>query len=98
VMIGNTSAAIREAPSFSLPAVNIGTRQKDRERAKNVIDVSYDKESIRSGIEKALFDVKFRKDIENISNPYGDGKSSKRIIELLKTVNLDGIVQKRFYE
>ena len=45
-----------------------------------------------------LFDVKFRKDIENISNPYGDGKSSKRIIELLKTVNLDGIVQKRFYE
>ena len=97
-IVGNSSSGIHESSTFGIPAVNIGTRQKDRERANNVIDVSYDKDSIRLGIEKALFDVKFRKDIENISNPYGDGKSSKRIIELLKTVNLDGIVQKRFYE
>jgi UDP-N-acetylglucosamine 2-epimerase len=78
--------------------VNIGTRQQDRERAQNVIDVGYDKKSIKAGIEKALFDIKYRKSVANIVNPYGDGKSAKRIVELLKTVNLDGIVQKRFYE
>ena len=38
-MLGNSSAGIREAPSFNLPVINIGTRQNGRLRAKNVIDV-----------------------------------------------------------
>ena len=97
-IVGNSSSGIHESSTFGIPAVNIGTRQQDRERAQNVIDVSYDKESIRAGIEQALFDVEYRKSVENITNPYGDGKSAKRIVELLKTVNLSGIIQKRFYE
>ena len=97
-IVGNSSSGIHESSTFGIPAVNIGTRQQDRERAQNVIDVGYDKESIKAGIEQALFDVEYRKSVENITNPYGDGKSAKRIVELLKTVNLSGIVQKRFYE
>jgi UDP-N-acetylglucosamine 2-epimerase (non-hydrolysing)/GDP/UDP-N,N'-diacetylbacillosamine 2-epimerase (hydrolysing) len=97
-IVGNSSSGIHESSTFGVPAVNIGTRQQDRERAPNVIDVGYEKESIKAGIEKALFDIEYRKSIANIVNPYGDGKSAKRIIELLKTVNLKGIVQKRFYE
>ncbi len=97
-IVGNSSSGIHESSTFGIPAVNIGTRQQDRERAQNVIDVGYDKKSIKAGIEKALFDIEYRKSIANIVNPYGDGKSAKRIVELLKTVNLDGIVQKRFYE
>jgi len=97
-IVGNSSSGIHESSTFGIPAVNIGTRQQGRERAKNVIDVGYDKESIMAGIEKALFDVEYRKSVENIANPYGDGKSSKRIVQLLKTVNLSGIVQKCFYE
>ena len=97
-IVGNSSSGIHESSTFGIPAVNIGTRQQDRERALNVIDVGYEKESIKAGIEKALFDIEYRKSIANIVNPYGDGKSAKRIIELLKTVNLKGIVQKRFYE
>ena len=97
-IVGNSSSGIHESSTFGIPAVNIGTRQQDRERAQNVIDVGYDKERIKAGIEQALFDVEYRKSVENITNPYGDGKSAKRIVELLKTVNLKGIVQKRFYE
>lgn len=97
-IIGNSSSGIHESSTFGIPAVNIGTRQQDRERPSNVIDVGYDKKSIKAGIEKALFDVEYRKTVENTQNPYGDGQSSKRIVNLLKTVNLSGIVQKRFYE
>ncbi len=97
-IVGNSSSGIHESSTFGIPAVNIGTRQQGRERASNVIDVGYDKESIKSGIKKALFDADYRKNVKKISNPYGDGKSAKRIVELLKTVNLEGIVQKRFYE
>jgi len=97
-IVGNSSSGIHESPTFGIPAVNIGSRQQGRERASNVIDVSYEKESIKAGIEKALFDVEYRESVNNISNPYGDGKSAKKIVELLKTVNLQGIVQKIFYE
>ena len=97
-IVGNSSSGIHESPTFGIPAVNIGSRQQGRERASNVIDVSYDKESIKAGIEKALFDVEYREGVNNISNPYGNGKSAKRIVELLKTVNFQGIVQKVFYE
>jgi UDP-N-acetylglucosamine 2-epimerase (non-hydrolysing)/GDP/UDP-N,N'-diacetylbacillosamine 2-epimerase (hydrolysing) len=97
-IVGNSSSGIHESSTFGIPAVNIGTRQQGRERAQNVIDVGYDKKSIKAGIQQALFDVEYRKSVQNIINPYGDGKSAKRIVELLKTVKLSGLVQKRFYE
>ena len=58
VMVGNSSAAIREAPSFNLPAVNIGTRQ-GRFRAENAIDVQ--SIAIEKAIKKSLFDQNFIK-------------------------------------
>ena len=97
-IVGNSSSGIHESSTFGIPAVNIGTRQQDRERAKNVIDVSYEKESIKAGIKKALFDLNYRECVRNIANPYGDGQSSKRIVKILKTIDLKGIVQKRFCE
>ena len=63
-IVGNSSSGIHESSTFGIPAVNIGTRQQDRERAKNVIDVNYEKKAIRSGIEKALFDLEYRKKCE----------------------------------
>ena len=59
VMVGNSSAAIREAPSFFLPAVNIGTRQQGRLRAANGIDVVHNEKQITKAIKKALFDKDF---------------------------------------
>jgi len=96
VMVGNSSSGIIEAPSFHLPVVNIGTRQQGRERAENVIDVDYDKKKIKKAIEKALFDEKFRKKVKKCKNPYGDGKASERIAEVLSTIKIDRkLIQKR---
>ena len=88
VMIGNTSAAIREAPSFLLPAINIGTRQNNRLRAGNVIDCEHNKQEIFKALNKALYDKNFLKKLSKIKNPYGDGNSSKKIVEELLKLNL----------
>lgn len=98
VLIGNSSSGIHEAPSFKVPVVNIGTRQRDRERSRNVIDVGYDHEEIIRAVKKALYNKRFIKSLQNITNPYGDGKSTGKIIKILKKLSLDDILQKRFYE
>ncbi len=95
-MIGNSSSAIIEAPSFFLPAINIGTRQMGRERGNNVIDVSCNRHEIRSAIQKALYDNEFRKIMRSSKNPYGDGRSSKKIVDILAKIEIDkNMIQKR---
>ena len=99
IMIGNSSSGIREAPSFKLPAVNIGTRQQGRLKAFNVIDVGYSIEEITKGIEKALYDQKFKKQLQTCKNPYDpfeDGKSGEKITNILATINLEKLsIQKK---
>jgi len=97
-LVGNSSSGIHETPTLKIPAINIGTRQQGRERAKNVIDVPSDRNEIRRAIEKALYDQDFRSRVKKIFNPYGNGKSAEKIVQILKTVKLDGIIQKVFYE
>jgi len=97
-IVGNSSSGIHESSTFEIPAVNIGTRQNGREKAKNVIDVSYEKSDIKSGIKKALFDENFRRGIKGMKNPYGEGNSSEKIIKILKSIPIEGIAQKFFYE
>lgn len=97
-LVGNSSSGIHETPTLKIPAVNIGTRQQGRERAENVIDVPTDRNEIRRAIEKALYDQDFRSRVKKIFNPYGNGKSAEKIVQILKTVKLDGIIQKVFYE
>jgi len=89
VIVGNSSSGIIEAPSFGIPAVNIGTRQRGRERALNVIDTGYERDAIRNGIERALFDENFRKAIQEKINPYGNGKASERIPTILTTIDIN---------
>ena len=83
VLVGNSSAGMIESPSLGITVVNIGPRQEGRERASNVIDVSYDEDLILEAIREALL-------VKNkvVKNPYGDGKTSKRVIKLLKGVKL----------
>ena len=96
VMVGNSSAAIREAPSFRLPAVNIGTRQQGRLRAKNVIDVGNDTVAIENAIKQAIYDKDFLEKLKDIPNPYGDGESAKRIVDILEKIELTPkLIQKR---
>ncbi len=96
VMVGNSSSGLIEAPSFGLPAVNIGIRQEGRERGKNVIDVGHNKQEIMNAINKALTDTVFRKEVEKRENPYGDGKTGPRIAEILSSLEITpGLLRKR---
>jgi len=88
-LVGNSSSAIIEAPSFGLPVVNIGTRQIGRERAVNVIDSDYDRDSIIKCIEKAIFNRKLRSQSKGYKNPYGDGKASEKITNILLKVDIN---------
>lgn len=87
LMIGNSSSGIIESPSFQLATINIGTRQEGREQSTNVINTNYDKEEIKKAIKTALYDEEFKNTPSK--NPYGDGKTSKRILKILKTIKLD---------
>ena len=81
-MIGNSSSGLVEAPSFNMPVVNIGNRQKGRMRGKNVIDVDYNQSDILKGITRAF--VWDRN--QSCINPYGNGKSSEKILTHLRKV------------
>lgn len=97
LMVGNSSAGIREAPSFKLPVVNIGNRQQGRERAKNVIDSTHEKCEISKAIKIGL-SRDFKESINTLENPYGDGNSSKRIVDVLETVDLkNDLIQKMIH-
>ena len=97
-LVGNSSSGIHETPTLKIPAVNIGNRQLDRQQAGNVIDVPHDLSAIENAIRKALFDETFRAFVSTIENPYGNGDSAEKIIKILKSISLKGIIQKRFYE
>ena len=101
LMIGNSSSGLIEAPSFGLPVVNIGDRQKGRIRAENVIDVGYSTKEIISGIEAACA-AEFKKRVSHVKNPYdayGDGRVSYRIKEKLKAIKLSpSLLKKTFHD
>ena len=80
-IIGNSSAGIIESPSFKIPAINIGRRQKNRLKAKNVINIEkYSENKLMSALKK-INSKNFKKKIQNITNPYGTGDSSKKILK-----------------
>jgi UDP-hydrolysing UDP-N-acetyl-D-glucosamine 2-epimerase len=86
-LVGNSSSGIIEAASLGVPVVNVGIRQKGRDHAANVIDVPASAAAIRSALGRALSPA-FRKSIQNLANPYGDGSASRKIVELLTTAPL----------
>ncbi|HVD61611.1 MAG TPA: UDP-N-acetylglucosamine 2-epimerase [Gemmatimonadaceae bacterium] len=82
LMLGNSSSGIMETPSFALPTVNVGLRQQGRERARNLIDAEPNATSILDAVRLAKT-AEFRKSLEGMTNPYGDGHASEKIIEVL---------------
>ena len=86
-MIGNSSSGIWEAPSFELPVVNVGNRQRGRMRAQNVIDSSGDAMEIGTAVARAL-DSGWKAGLRGRPNPYGDGQSAGRIVKILKAISL----------
>ncbi|AVQ37352.1 UDP-N-acetylglucosamine 2-epimerase (hydrolyzing) [Clostridium botulinum] len=89
IMIGNSSSGIIESPIFKIPVVNIGDRQKGRVRNKNIIDTDYSENEITNAISKALKDEKFKENLNSIDNIYGNGNTSKQIVEILKSIPIN---------
>ncbi len=87
VIIGNSSSGIIEAAALDLAVVNIGTRQRARERADYIIDVDYNKNEILKAI-KLCLTKDYKAKIKNSINPYGVGDSSKKIVDLLASIDI----------
>lgn len=88
-MIGNSSSGIIEAPSFRLPVVNVGDRQRGRIRARNVVDVPA---GSASAIERAIRTVmkdSFRRTLDGLRNPYGRKKAGSTIARRLAAVPIN---------
>ncbi len=88
-LVGNSSSGLNEAPCVPLPAVNIGSRQKGRERAANVLDVPPQRATIERGIRTAL-SAGFRESLREVLNPYGDGHAAPRIVDVLRDCPIAG--------
>ena len=96
-VVGNSSSGLAEAPSFKIGTINIGDRQKGRIKASSVIDCEPNKDSILKSFEK-LYSKEFQETLKTTINPYGDGCASKKIVEILKSVDLENILKKSFYD
>lgn len=95
-VVGNTSSGIIEAPSLNVPTVNIGDRQKGRIASESVIHCGDGIDDITACIRKAI-SPDFKKSILLMENPYGNGDASQAIYKILKTLELDGLIQKTFF-
>jgi UDP-N-acetylglucosamine 2-epimerase (non-hydrolysing)/GDP/UDP-N,N'-diacetylbacillosamine 2-epimerase (hydrolysing) len=94
--LGNSSSGIKETPVFNCPNINIGSRQRGRLRANNVIDVSYDKQEIVEAIRTCLFDSDFKAQVSTCTNPYGAGNAGPRIADVLATIEINqALIQKK---
>ncbi len=96
-VVGNSSSGILEAPTFKVPTINIGDRQKGRIRMESIVDCNPTKESIGGAIEKAL-DSGFLKGLKEMKNVYEKSGTATQIINILKSVKLTSLIKKEFYD
>ena len=82
-LVGNSSAGIRDSGIIGLPVVNIGTRQNNRLRGRNVIDVTYDSEKIFKAITRQLKVKRYKKNYL-----YGKGDAGLKIAKKLSNIKL----------
>ncbi|VAW63369.1 UDP-N,N'-diacetylbacillosamine 2-epimerase (hydrolyzing) [hydrothermal vent metagenome] len=96
-VIGNTSSGLVEAPGFKTAAINVGDRQKGRVKPESVIDCRANKNDLDMAIKK-LYSEDFQKDLKNTINPYGEGGASIKTKDVLKNIDLSGLIYKYFVD
>ena len=89
VWVGNSSAAMIESSSFKTPVVNVGNRQTGRQRGENVLNVDYDRNQIYKAIYKSLNNKKYLAKLKRVKNPWGDGKTSERVVKILEKLEIN---------
>ncbi|WP_367606884.1 UDP-N-acetylglucosamine 2-epimerase [Legionella sp. W05-934-2] len=93
MVVGNSSSGLYEAPSFKIPTINIGSRQKGRLQANSVINCEPDEQSVVHAMERG-----FALDCSETLNPYGTGHASESIVSVLKSFdNYKSLLTKPFF-
>ena len=92
-VLGNSSSGIIEVPSFGIPTLDIGDRQKGRIAADSVIHCGYSTEEIKEGLKKVV-----AYGSKTIDNPYYKEGTCDAILKVIKTYPLDNLIQKHFYD
>ena len=96
-VIGNSSSGLAEVPSFKKGTINIGDRQRGRLQAASVINCEPTRRSIAAALEQLNSDD-FQKSLSKVTNPYGEGGASEKVVETIKNYLLDGLLKKSFYD
>jgi UDP-N-acetylglucosamine 2-epimerase (hydrolysing) len=90
-IIGNSSAGIREAPHFGVPAVNLGTRQHNRVQSSLVVNVDFTHSSISSAINSAIALPRIPECL------FGDGGSAQHFHEILSGDALGRLSKQKYF-
>lgn len=89
LLIGNSSSGILEAPSFGLPVLNVGDRQRGREKAENILDVPFEAKALKEALQKARTDQRFLENARQAQNPYANGGCGRKIVDTLREIEWD---------
>lgn len=95
-VVGNSSSGLLEVPSFGIPTLNIGDRQKGRMAADSVYNCETDKESVLKGLD-TIMSPAFRQKAKETHNPYDKEGTAQAIFDVISTYPLDELKQKHFY-
>lgn len=89
-LVGNSSSGIREGSFLGTPCVNIGTRQDQRERGDNVMDVDHNADTIYRAVMSQVEHGRYPS-----SSLYGDGKAGERMADILTENHIE--IRKKFH-
>lgn len=95
-VVGNSSSGIVEAPTFKVASINIGNRQLGRLSADSVIHVKADTLKIDEALSE-IYTTTYQQKLSVVKNPYGEGDSSGKVVQVLKNINLASLNTKSFY-
>jgi GDP/UDP-N,N'-diacetylbacillosamine 2-epimerase (hydrolysing) len=95
-VVGNSSSGIVEAPSFRVPTINIGNRQKGRIQAKSIINADCNQAQLESAF-KLSKDLQFIDSLKTVVNPYGQGNAASQIVDVLKKSHFKPFQTKPFF-
>ncbi len=83
LMIGNSSSGIVESTYFKIPTINVGNRQKGRERGSNIIDCDYGSDAIAGAVKKIMSE-NFIKKCKRAKSPYHRANASQKILTIIE--------------
>lgn len=96
-VVGNSSSGLVEVPSFGIPTLNIGDRQKGRMAADSVLNCATDKSSILEGLD-TIMSPELCEKAAKTQNPYDKPGTAQTIFNIISTYSLDQLNQKHFYD